>query len=164
MINNNNQPKGDNQQQAEKATNAKASKAKTNTTEKAKERQAEAPEVQALKQRIAELEKALQSKEPQSLEERIAFLQRKNELIKRLEKMTSYAEVIAQTMEEILADEKEEQFISESFSVTITRKQGYSSEKEILKMRQPQVIREVLGYCLGRINEKREELQTEINA
>lgn len=131
-------------------------KAVTPTTEK--------NEVEQLKEQIKILESQLHQ-QPQSLEEKIKFFQQKQEMIKRLSLLDTYATGLLKIGEEMQKDTGDDDFLTERYFIKIIYKPtSYGSEQEVLKIANPRLIAEVLGYSIGKINEKRTELQTLINA
>lgn len=121
-------------------------------------------EVEQLKEQIKKLESQLHQ-QPQSLEEKIKFFQQKQEMIKRLSLLDTYATGLLKIGEEMQKDTGDDDFLTERYFLKIThRPTSYGSEQEVLKIANPKLISEVLGYSIGKINEKRTELQTLINA
>ncbi|MBD3630522.1 hypothetical protein [Cyclobacterium sp.] len=121
-------------------------------------------EVEQLKAQIKKLETQL-SQQPQSLEEKIKFFQEKQEMIKRLSLLDQYADSLLKVGEDIQKDQEEDEFLTERHFLKITYKPtSYGSEQEVLKIQNPKLIGEVLNFAIGKINEKRNELQTLINA
>lgn len=121
-------------------------------------------EVEQLKAQIKKLETQL-SQQPQSLEEKIKFFQEKQEMIKRLSLLDNYADNLLKVGEEIQKDQEEDEFLTDRYFMKITYKPTtYGSEQEVLKIQNIKLIGEVLGFAIGKINEKRNELQTLINA
>ncbi|WP_162343233.1 hypothetical protein [Cyclobacterium salsum] len=121
-------------------------------------------EVEQLKAQIKKLETQL-SQQPQSLEEKIKFFQEKQEMIKRLNLLDNYADNLLKVGEEIQKDQEEDEFLTDRYFMKITYKPTtYGSEQEVLKIQNIKLIGEVLGFAIGKINEKRNELQTLINA
>lgn len=121
-------------------------------------------EVEQLKAQIKKLETQL-SQQPQSLEEKIKFFQEKQEMIKRLSLLDNYADNLLKVGEEIQKDQEDDEFLTDRYFMKITYKPTtYGSEQEVLKIQNIKLIGEVLGFAIGKINEKRNELQTLINA
>jgi hypothetical protein len=121
-------------------------------------------EVEELKAQIKKLEGQL-SQQPQSLEEKIKFFQEKQEMIKRLSLLDCHANELLKIGAEIQKEHGEDEFLSERYFMKITYKAtNYGSEQEVLKIQNPKLIAEVLGFAIGKLNEKRNELQTLINA
>lgn len=121
-------------------------------------------EVAQLKAQIKKLETQL-TQQPQSLEEKIKFFQEKQEMIKRLSLLDHYADNLLKVGEDIQKDQEEDEFLTERHFLKITHKAtSYGSEQEVLKIQNPKLIGEVLNFAIGKINEKRNELQTLINA
>jgi hypothetical protein len=134
---------------------------KETATEGAKEVQIN--EVERLKAQVKELNERLQS-QPQTLVERIQYFKTKDEQIKRLNTLEGYADTITTVLGEVEKASQEDGFFSDVYSLKVLKKSGYSSEQELLKIRNPKVIGEVLQFALDSINTKKSELQTLINA
>jgi len=125
--------------------------------------QAESKEMEALRKQVEELQKVLQG-QPKSFEERIKFFEEKQAHIKKLQKLDAYRNSTLESMEEIKAVEEEDNFFTDNFTLYILQKRGYGSEKELLKVQNPALIREVMEFSLNKLDNKREELKTLINA
>ena len=133
-----------------------------NTAKKAQQAQ-QGPEVEALKKQVEELQKVLAG-QPKSFEERIKFFEEKQAHIKKLQKLEAYRNLTLEFLEELKAEQAEDNFFTENFSLRVVQKQGYSSEKEVLKIQNPVLIGEVREFALNKMDNKREELKTIINA
>jgi SMC interacting uncharacterized protein involved in chromosome segregation len=121
-------------------------------------------EVEQLKAQIKKLETQL-NQQPQSLEEKIKFFQEKQEMIKRLSILDKYADSLVKVGEELQKDHEEDEFLTDRYFLRISYKStSYGSEQEALRIQNPKLIWEVLGFAIGKINEKRTELQILINA
>lgn len=128
-----------------------------------------APEVQELITRLKQENASLQIKlqeQPQSLEDKIRFFQEKKAKIDKLGKLDAYAEGLLKIGQEAQETSETDEFFSEKFAVKVTRKaNSYRNEGEdILTIQNPVLVVEVLGYALERINAKRAQLRTEIEA
>lgn len=122
-------------------------------------------EVESLKAQIENLKKQLEQ-QPETLEQKIQYYQEKQKKIKQLEKLDGFAESIVKVGQDIQEEAEKDDFFSERFAVRISRKTAsYRDEMEdILKIQNPVLVTEVLGYCLERINSKRDILKNAINA
>ena len=134
---------------------------KETATEGAKEVQIN--EVERLKAQVKELSERLQS-EPKTLVERIQYFKTKDEQIKRLNTLEGYADTITTVLGDVKKVSEEDGFFSDTFCLKVVKKSGYNSEQDLLKVRNPTVIGEVLRFALDSINTKKSELQTLINA
>jgi len=149
------------QSEADKAQGAKT--VKMQLAEKPASKAQEQAEVSALKKQVEELQKVLAG-QPKSFEERIKFFEAKQAHIKKLQKLDTYRNSTLDLMEELKEVEQEDNFFSENFSLRVIQKQGYSSEKDLLRIHHPALIREVMEFALSKLDNKREELKNLINA
>jgi SMC interacting uncharacterized protein involved in chromosome segregation len=120
-------------------------------------------EIDALKEQIQKLQTQLEA-QPKTLEERIQYFKVKEDQLKKLSVLDRYADTLATVVNEVDKAGDEDAFYTDSYSLKVTQKQGYSGETELLKVRNPRVIAEVLRYALGSIDTKRQELQTLLSA
>lgn len=122
-------------------------------------------EVETLKKEIEKLKSQLDN-QPESLEEKIKFFQQKQEMIKRLRLLNDYAENLLNVQEQINESLKENDvFLSDHFQFKIQYKQNsYGSPKDVLTIAHPKLIGDVLGFAIGKIQDKRTEIQNQINA
>ncbi len=128
-----------------------------------------APEVQELITRLKQENASLQAQliqHPTSLEDKIKFFQEKKAKIDKLAKLDAYAQGLVKIGQEAQEASEADEFFSEKFSVRVSRKNhSYRDEfEDVLKIQNPVLVVEVLGYALERINSKRNQLQTEIEA
>jgi hypothetical protein len=98
------------------------------------------------------------------MDEKIQYFQNKKDLIKKLETLDGYTKTIETVTEEVLKAAGENGFFTEAFTLKVVRKVSYRDDVEVLKVQNPTVINEVLGFALASINAKREELKNLINA
>jgi hypothetical protein len=128
-----------------------------------------APEIQELITRLKQENASLQirlQEHPQSLEDKIRFFQEKKAKIDKLAKLDAYAEGLLKIGQEAQEASEQDDFFSERFSVRISQKSNrYRDEfEDVLKIQNPVLVVEVLGYALERINSKRDKLKAEIEA
>jgi len=123
----------------------------------------ESGEVANLKQEIERLKNLLQPG-TESMEERIKYYQRKQELITRMNKLDISLTQLESTFEELNKQVSEDVFVSDTFHLKISRKPQYSSETEIFKFYNPEIIHELVIYLSGKIQQKRDALQAQISA
>lgn len=125
----------------------------------------ENPEVEALKKQIEELQNKLQE-QPLSLEEKIKFYQEKQANISKLAKLDAFAESLVKIGEDAQESAEKDEFFSERFAVRVSKRANTYREdyEDILKIQNPVLVVEVLGYALERINAKRNQLKTLIEA
>lgn len=127
------------------------------------------PEVQELITRLKQENASLQAQliqHPTTLEDKIKFFQEKKAKIDKLAKLDAYAQGLLKIGQEAQEASEADEFFSEKYSVRVSRKNhSYRDEfEDVLKIQNPVLVVEVLGYALERINSKRNQLQTEIEA
>lgn len=133
-------------------------------TEGAKEaKEVKMNEVEQLKAQVKELRDQI-DKQPKTLDEKIQFFKTKEEQIKKLAVLESHADTLTAVMGEVAKVAEDDGFFTDSFNLKVTRKQGYSSEQDVLKVKNPKVIGEVLQFALDSITAKKNELLTLINS
>lgn len=133
-------------------------------TEGAKEaKEVKMNEVEQLKAQVKELRDQI-DKQPKTLDEKIQFFKTKEEQIKKLAVLESQADTLTAVMGEVAKVAEDDGFFTDNFSLKVTRKQGYSSEQDVLKVKNPKVIGEVLQFALDSITAKKNELLTLINS
>lgn len=133
-------------------------------TEGAKEaKEVKMNEVEQLKAQVKELRDQI-DRQPKTLDEKIQFFKTKEEQIKKLAVLESQADTLTAVMGEVAKVAEDDGFFTDNFSLKVTRKQGYSSEQDVLKVKNPKVIGEVLKFALDSITAKKNELLTLINS
>lgn len=133
-------------------------------TEGAKEaKEVKMNEVEQLKAQVKELRDQI-DRQPKTLDEKIQFFKTKEEQIKKLAVLESQADTLTAVMGEVAKVAEDDGFFTDNFSLKVTRKQGYSSEQDVLKVKNPKVIGEVLQFALDSITTKKNELLTLINS
>ncbi|WBL42382.1 hypothetical protein PBT90_16725 [Algoriphagus halophytocola] len=126
--------------------------------------EAQKNEVESLKKQIEELQNQLKS-QPESLEDKIKYFQAKQENITKLNRLDGFAELLIKIGEDVKESMKENDFSSEKFAVTVTKKDySHSQPNRILDINNPVLVSEVLAFALDKINVKRTHLQTLIEA
>lgn len=98
----------------------------------------------------------------QSIEEKISYFQKKQELITRLRSLEESQQGINLHLEALRKESSEDIFASDSYKLTLSVKQGYNSEREIMKFRTSPVIADMLVFMQGRIDANIEKLSREI--
>ncbi len=117
-----------------------------------------------LKQENASLQIKLQDK-PQSLEDKIKFYQAKQENITKLTRLDGFAASLITLGEEVQNSMGENEFTSDKFSFQVIKKNySHHDGNKILDINNPVLVAEVLDFALGKINVKRQQLQTLIEA
>lgn len=123
----------------------------------------EKSEIEQLREELKKLQEQV-SRQPQSLDEKIQYFQNKKDLIKKLETLDGYTKTLETVTEEVTKAAGENGFFTEAFTLKVVRKVSYRDDVEVLKVQNPTVINEVLGFALASINAKREDLKNLINA
>lgn len=122
-------------------------------------------EVESLKKQIAELQSKL-NEQPASLEDKIKYFQEKQANISKLTKLDAFAESLVKIGQDAQEATETDEFFSERFAVRVSKRSSTYREDydDILKIQNPVLVTEVLGYALERINAKRNYLKTLIEA
>ena len=128
-------------------------------------RATEKTELDLVKAELAELKKQL-AEGPKSLEEKIKFYQEKQVNISKLAKLDAFAESLVRVGQDAQEETETDEFFSERFSVRVSKKTNkYDRDwTDLLTIQNPVLVVEVLGYALERINTKRNQLKTLIEA
>ena len=117
-------------------------------------------EIERLKKLLEETRKKLQ--EPENLEERIQYYQRKQELISQLDRLTSEEGRLKEVQEEVIETMEGNDFECNNFMLSVGRVGAYKNET-VFSMNNPALIGEVIGYVLERVASKMEKLREEIS-
>lgn len=127
--------------------------------------EAQKNEVEILKKQIAELQSKL-NEQPASLEDKIKYFQEKQANISKLTKLDAFAESLVKIGQDAQEATETDEFFSERFAVRVSKRSSTYREDydDILKIQNPVLVTEVLGYALERINAKRNHLKTLIEA
>lgn len=120
-------------------------------------------EVEILRQEVERLKSEL-SQTPKSLGDRIDYFKRKQDLVDRLRRLELSINNVKQQSENVMKEVEEDVFTSENFAIKLTAKKGYSSEEDLFKFRNPEMINEVIVFLLSKMEAKRESLINEISA
>ena len=156
----------------EKLQDGKGTPAKEKTTEKQttllklenkKSVEKKNPTLEDLKKENEALKKQL-SAIPNDLDGKISFYKRKQELIKRLNKMQANEKVLLMHKDSLLEHIQEKNdFSSDTYFLKVCCKPNYS-ENDIFEFNNPEIISEVIDFVLNKIDAKKKKLQAEINA
>ncbi|WP_288370313.1 hypothetical protein [uncultured Algoriphagus sp.] len=143
----------------------KQSKTPANQPNKSKVVAIDSPEIQAMKKELEELRAKVKA-EPLSLEEKINYFQEKQRKISQLAKLDGFAEALVTIGQDAQEASEQDEFFSEKFAVRVSKRSNSYREDydDVLKIQNPVLVVEVLGYALERINAKRNKLKTEIEA
>lgn len=103
-----------------------------------------------------------QIKSPQNFDDLIEYYQRKQRLINQLEHLQNTSENLTEQIKTVESEAAEDIFTSENFKIALFFKRGFGSENEIFKVRNPAIITEVLYFILSKVDNKINEIQSEI--
>lgn len=120
------------------------------------------PTVEELQKQLAEANAKL-SKIPNSLEQRQEYFKLKNELLKKytsLERMQTELNTHLDTLAEKAAVDD---FTNEEYSFALQYKE-YREHKDLIRIKNPILIGEVISFVLGKLNVKKQELKSQIEA
>jgi ABC-type uncharacterized transport system fused permease/ATPase subunit len=96
----------------------------------------------------------------QTLEEQISFFDEQYRTIKHLRRVQDNIKDLQEQIDQIREKQGEKpSFESEEVYLTVTKKTGYSSEAHLMKVRNVDLIVQVLEFSLQRMQEKRQELE-----
>ena len=126
----------------------------------------QAETVLKLSKRIEELEEQLR-KEPQSIEERIAYYQRKQQLTERYKALNAQIKHLKELRERVAEDNADVPDFSndaEAFRLRFIAPSSPYNEKDILNISSASLINEVIDLLATKMQEKAMSLQTEIAA
>jgi len=98
----------------------------------------------------------------QSIEDKIEYYQKKQELIKRFHSLENSSNVLADQMAAMAKEKEEDVFLSDQFKLTLTVKNGYSSEREIMTFRNSEILSELLAFMQVKITAKMDQVALEI--
>lgn len=121
-------------------------------------------EVEELKKQIEELKNKLVNS-PQTLEERIKYLQVKQQLVKKLNLLKVYEVSINEYIQIINEEVENDILLTENFNVEFNAKNaGSYSAKEVLKIQNPAIIIELFKFASDKISEQIIATEIQINA
>ena len=121
------------------------------------------PSVDELQKRINELEKKLLST-PQTLEDKIKYLQTKQQLVKKLNLLNMYRDNINEFIQAINEEVETDILTNENFYVEFYAKDNESHRtREILKIQNPIVVLELFKFASDKISEQITNTAKEIN-
>lgn len=121
------------------------------------------PTAEELQKENEHLRKLLAST-PQSLAEKIKFYQQKEQAIKQLEVIKAKRDYFLSVQDDLNSEIEENDFMTENYSLCVTHKKGYSGEETIFKVNNPVFVADVVGFVLGKMANKQEELEILIEA
>ncbi|WP_372772106.1 hypothetical protein [Mangrovibacterium sp.] len=124
--------------------------------------EAKQPTPEELQKQVAELQKKLASI-PQNLEQRIEYFNQKKELIRRLSVLNVNHETLSEHLDKLSELAAVNEFENEDYFLSIDAPNGYG-KKAVYTLKNPVIIGEMITFILGRIDAKRKELKTAIEA
>jgi len=96
----------------------------------------------------------------QTLEEQISFFDEQYKTVKHLRRVQENIKDLQEQIDQIKEKQGEKpSFESEEIYLTVTKKSGYNSEAHLLKVRNVDLIVQVLEFSMVRLHEKRQELE-----
>jgi hypothetical protein len=119
--------------------------------------------VEELKTQVLELQKRLLSL-PQNLDERIKYFNEKKELIRRLTILNANIEALELHVTKLHEIAAINDFETEDYSLTVEGGSGSYRKASVFTLKNPVIISEVIGFMMGRIDVKRLEIATQIEA
>lgn len=150
------------QQNGESTSTNQTSKDKKPDLLKLESPKAKQPDIAQLIKENEAMKKKL-SIMPDDLEGKITFYQRKQELIKKYDRMGKNLEVLKEHREKLSELSEEDAFFNDEYFLKVNCKE-YSRDIDIFKIQNPAIIGELIDHVLKNMEVKREALKTEINA
>lgn len=120
------------------------------------------PKVEDLVKENEKLKKKLLAM-PEKLEDKITFFQRKQDLIKKYNRMEKNANVLIEHREKLSELSEEDGFTNEEYFLSVNCKANYR-DNDVFKFTNPVVIAELIDFVLKNMEAKRELLKVEISA
>lgn len=106
--------------------------------------------------------KNLLNRVPQNLTERIVYYKQKQEWINNLKKIIAERDQLKQLQSEVFGEMEQDEFFTESFAIALVRTQKYGTDKDILKIQNPELIEALIKVILDKMNVKIDELEINI--
>ena len=124
----------------------------------------EKPEsVEELKTQVLELQKRLLAI-PQNLDDRIRYFNEKKELIRRLSILNANIEALEEHAQKLKEIAQTNDFETDEYSLSVEGGSGSYRKATVFLLKNPVIIGEVIGFMMDRIDAKRLELATQIEA
>lgn len=121
------------------------------------------PTVEELQKQVEALQKKLLSA-PQSLEERIKYLQVKQQLVKKLNVLNLYQTRVNDFIQVINEEVEKDILTTENFSVEFQAKEsGHYNTKEVLKIQNPAIVLELFKFASVKIGDQIQATEKQIN-
>lgn len=121
------------------------------------------PTVEELQKKVEALQKKLLSA-PQSLEERIKYLQLKQQLVKRLNVLNMYQTSVNDFIQVINEEAETDILTTENFCVEFQAKEnGRYNTKEVLKIQNPSIVLELFKFASIKIGDQIKATEKQIN-
>lgn len=128
-----------------------------------KQSEGKKPTVEELQKQVEALQKKLLSA-PQSLEERIKYLQVKQLLVKKLSVLNLYQSSINEFIQVINEEAQTDILTTENFCVEFHAKEsGRYNTKEVLKIQNPSVVLELFKFASIKVGEQIQATEKQIN-
>jgi len=121
------------------------------------------PTAEELQKENERLKKLLAST-PQSLADKIKFYQQKEQAIKQLDVIKGQRDYFLSVQDDLNSEIEENDFITENYALCLTHKKGYGSDQTIFKVNNPVLVADIVGFVLGKMANKQEELEILIEA
>lgn len=99
----------------------------------------------------------------QSIEQKIEYFLKKQELISRYKHLQEQSEHIMQHVSKLQEEQGKDTFLSESYKLSLTVKSGYRENAEIVTFQNPEIMGDVLLFVISRIAKKMQGLSLEIS-
>ena len=122
-----------------------------------------AESVEELKTQVLELQKRLLAI-PQNLDERIRYFNEKKELIRRLSLLNANIEALEEHSQKLKEIAETNDFETDDYSLSVEGGSGSYRKSTVFLLKNPVIIGEVIGFMMNRIDAKRLELATQIEA
>lgn len=140
---------------AAEATSKSAQSAKSATT-------AQTPE--QLQKRIAELEKQLKQKQPQSVEDAIKFYQEKQRKINDLQTFEFHAETLKEAAEKLAHKVNAGEMDVKLYTLKMNVYNDYREGEKVFSVTNPVILEACVLEMLNKVNEKAAQLRKEIGS
>lgn len=108
-----------------------------------------------------QLKKQLQAI-PESFDLRLDYFKQKQELIYKFSKLEDMELSLKEHHALIEELKLKDDFLNDEYRLSINMKNGYSSEKELFRLKNPVIISEVLNYVMVMIDNKKQEYKKQI--
>lgn len=100
---------------------------------------------------------------PADLEKKIEYFNRKRQLIKKLDALIVKKESLLTSLDGIAEVSAKSEFTNDRFILTLKDAEKYHSERDIITMKNPVIIGEVLNFVIAKIETLQKDLQKQID-